>query len=134
MCDFLTREMLMYEHLFGVIPTHREIFSNQTEIRLCLPFSDWFGIKQAFFWFQINRKLVITIWLRFILPRLRRDLSEYEIPTSWGLRFCWEKKMHCFKKSCVKLSDRLASLGILRARLRTTLKPSVITAQWYAGA
>ena len=26
--------------------SHREIFLNQTEIRLYLPFSDWFGTKQ----------------------------------------------------------------------------------------
>ena len=40
--------------------THRNIFEillNQPEIRLHLPFSDWFGSKRTSVWIQINRKL-----------------------------------------------------------------------------
>ena len=36
------------------------ILLNQTEIRLCLPFSDWFKTKRTFVWFQINRKIIYT--------------------------------------------------------------------------
>ena len=52
-----------------------EIFLNQTEIRLYLPFSDWFGSKRMSVWFQINRKMVNTIWFLFDLIRFRKDFS-----------------------------------------------------------
>ena len=48
-----------------------EILIIQTDIRLYLPFSDWFGTKRTSFWFQINRKMVNTVWFRF-------DLVEFE--------------------------------------------------------
>ena len=32
-----------------------QIFSNQNEIRLYLPISDWFGTKRTSVWYQINR-------------------------------------------------------------------------------
>ena len=38
-------------------------------MRLYLPFSDWFGTKQMSVWFQINLKMVRTIWFRFELIR-----------------------------------------------------------------
>ena len=57
--------------------THRifffEILLNQTEIKLYLPFSDWFGTKRTSVWFQINRKMVNTIWFRLELMRFRKD-------------------------------------------------------------
>ena len=37
---------------------------NQPEIRLYLPFFDWFGTKQTSVWCKINRKMVNTIWYR----------------------------------------------------------------------
>ena len=52
-----------------------EILWNQTEIRLYLPFSEWFGIKRTSVWFQMNRKMVNTIWFRFDFLRFRKDLS-----------------------------------------------------------
>ena len=52
-----------------------EILLNQTEIRLYLPFSDWLGAKRTSVWFQINRKMVNTIWFRFELIRFRKDFS-----------------------------------------------------------
>ena len=45
--------------------TRRNIFqilSNQTEIRLYLPLSDWFWIKLTSVWFQINRSMVKIFW------------------------------------------------------------------------
>ena len=44
--------------------TQRNIFQvllNQTEIRLYLPLSDWFGTKRTSVWFKINRKMINTI-------------------------------------------------------------------------
>ena len=52
-----------------------KILSNQTEIRLYLPFSYWFRTKQTSVWFQINRKMVNTIWFLFGLMRFRNDFS-----------------------------------------------------------
>ena len=54
-----------------------EILLNQTEIRLYLPFSDWFGTKLTSVWFQINRNMVNTIWYRFDLIRFGKDISVY---------------------------------------------------------
>ena len=58
--------------------TQRNLFKillNQTEIRLYLPFSDWFGTKLTSVWFQINRKMVNIIWFKFDLIRFRKDFS-----------------------------------------------------------
>ena len=62
------------------------ILLHQTEISLCLPFSDWFGTKRKFvwlwfgtkrnsIWFQINQKMVNTIWFRFYLTKFRKYFS-----------------------------------------------------------
>ena len=48
---------------------HFEILLNQTNIRLYLPFSDWFGTKRMSVWFVSNRKMINTIWFRFDLIR-----------------------------------------------------------------
>ena len=40
----------------------RALFVFCPEIRLYLPLSDWFGTKWKSVWFQINRKMVNTIW------------------------------------------------------------------------
>ena len=45
------------------------IFWIQTEIRWCLPFSDWFITKQTSCWFQINQEMVNIIRYRFDLIR-----------------------------------------------------------------
>ena len=52
-----------------------EIVLNQTEIRLYLPFSDWFGTQTYVrtFVFQINGEMVNTIWFRFDLIRFQKD-------------------------------------------------------------
>ena len=52
-----------------------EILLTQTEIRLHLPFSGWFGTKRTSVWFQSNRKMVNAIWFRFDLIRFRKDFS-----------------------------------------------------------
>ena len=58
--------------------TQRNIFEfllNQPEIRLYLPFSDWFGSKRTSVWIKIIRKMVTTIWFQVDLIRFRKDLS-----------------------------------------------------------
>ena len=58
--------------------TQRKLFGIaliQTEIRLYLPFSDWFGSKRKSVWIQINRKIVNTIWFRLELTRYRDVFS-----------------------------------------------------------
>ena len=52
-----------------------EILSNEPQIRLYLSFSGWFKTKRMSVWFQINRKMVSTIWFRVHLIRFRKDLS-----------------------------------------------------------
>ena len=49
------------------------ILLNQTEIRMYLPYSDWFGTKRRSVRLQINQKMVNTIWIRFDLIRFRKD-------------------------------------------------------------
>ena len=46
-----------------------EILLNQTKSRLYSPCTDWFRTKRTFFWFQINRKMVNTVWFQFDLIR-----------------------------------------------------------------
>ena len=52
-----------------------EILLNKSEIRLYFPFSDWFGSKRTSVWFQINRRMVNTIWFQFDLIRFRKYFS-----------------------------------------------------------
>ena len=54
---------------------HTEILLNQTEIRLYLLSSDWFGTKLRSVRFQINLKMINTIWFQFELIRFWKDLS-----------------------------------------------------------
>ena len=49
------------------------IKSNRNQI--VFTFSDWFGINRTSDWFQINQKMVNTIWFRFDLIRIRKDFS-----------------------------------------------------------
>ena len=66
------------EKSIGTLHTHRyfsEVLSNQPEIRLYLPFFDWFGSKRSPVWFQINRKRVNTIWFQVDLTRLLKNVS-----------------------------------------------------------
>ena len=51
-----------------------EILLNQTEIRLYIPFSDWFEAKRTSVWFQINRKMLNKIWFLFDLIRFRKKI------------------------------------------------------------
>ena len=58
--------------------TQRNLFRmllNQTQIRLYLPFSDLFGTKQTFVWFQINKRMVNTIWFQFVIIGFQKDFS-----------------------------------------------------------
>ena len=55
--------------------SHREILSNQTEIRLYLSLSDCIWTKRSSVLFQINRKMVNIIWFRFDLIIFRKAFS-----------------------------------------------------------
>ena len=69
--------LYIYIYIYRYILAYRtqrnlfEILFNQPEVKLYLPFSDWFGTKLTSVWFRINRKLVNTIWFRFDLKRFR---------------------------------------------------------------
>jgi len=71
--QLLVRSALFFYYYY----TQRNLFEillNQTEIRLYLPFFDWFGTKRTSVWFHINQKMVNTICFRFDLMRF---LCEY---------------------------------------------------------
>ena len=58
--------------------TQRNIFKillNQPEIRLYLPFSDWFGTKRTSVWLKINGKMINTIWFQVDLIRFWKCFS-----------------------------------------------------------
>ena len=80
-CRFFSSQMLHYSHSSANVKiwcTRRNIFQillNRTELRLYLPFSDWFETKRTSVWFQIDRKIVNTIWYRFDLIRSRKYFS-----------------------------------------------------------
>jgi len=66
-----------------------------------LPFSDWFGTKRTSVWFQINRKMLNTIWFRVDLIRfllcvggriLLGSLSEVLSWTGIFYNGCWEAR------------------------------------------
>jgi len=50
------------------------IKSNRNQIVFTI-FFGWFGTKQESVWFQINQKMVNTIWYRLDLTRFRKDFS-----------------------------------------------------------
>ena len=84
-----------------LVPWHRNIFEillNQSEIRLYLPFSDWFRSKQTSAWFQISRKMVNTIWFRFDLIRFKKYFSVCNYPETSviisQLRALWNRSNH----------------------------------------
>ena len=52
-----------------------KILLNQTEIRLYLKCTDWLSTKQTSIWFQINWKMVNTIWFLFDSIRFWKDFS-----------------------------------------------------------
>ena len=80
------------------IAMHTQILLNQTEIRLYLPCTDWFGQHQTDsvrLVFQINLKMLNTIWFRFYLIRFRKDfymcamLFESILVWDWRLSASW---------------------------------------------
>ena len=66
--DGCTSGWCIQRKLFGILLI-------QTEIRLWLPFSYWFGSKRMSVWIQINRKRVNTIWFRVDLTRFQKVFS-----------------------------------------------------------
>ena len=91
------------------------ILLNQPEIRLYLPFSDWFGSKRTSVWIQINRKMVNTIWFRVDLTRCKKYFSV------------------CVYKNTLLLFRRkeaLALRNIFRASLARSYFLSEIRSQW----
>ena len=70
---FMHRNVLVYFRY-----THRNLFEillNQPQIRLYLPFSDWYGSKRMSVWIHINREMVNKIWFQFDSKRFRKYLS-----------------------------------------------------------
>ena len=64
-----TESAFIFSHLIFHKP-HTEISKPyKIKIKLYLPFSDWFGTKRTYVWFQINLKVVNTIWFKFDLIR-----------------------------------------------------------------
>ena len=63
----LTKNLFLFTQtkLFGILLI-------QTEIRMYLPFSDWFGSKRTSVWIQIIRKMVNRIWFRVDLIRFQK--------------------------------------------------------------
>ena len=70
---FLAKDMYTQRSLFGIL-------LNKPEIRLYLPFFDWIGTQRRFVWYQINRKIVNTIWFWIDLIRFRKDFSVRRLP------------------------------------------------------
>ena len=95
--------------------THRiffEILLNQTEISLFLPFFRliW-NSKQMSVWFQINRKMVNTIWFLFDLTRFRKDFSVCTTNNGPNIPVVGLDK---HQRSGVELFVRLSSFSTLR--------------------
>ena len=62
---------------------------NHTEIKLNLPFFNWFRTKRTSVSFQINRKIRNTIWFRCDLTIIRKYLCIWE-PSAKAYRVvCW---------------------------------------------
>ena len=63
-------------HLSGIL-------LKQTDIKLYSPFSDWFGTKRKFVWFQIYRKMVNSIWFWFDFTRFQKNFSVRDDYPHW---------------------------------------------------
>ena len=82
----------------------------QTEIKMYLPFSDWFGTKQTSSWFQINGKIINTIWFRFDkrflwlhykILKIFLCVQDYvfkQYPTG---KICYHAALHIILRKCV---------------------------------
>ena len=129
--------------------TQRNIFQillNQTEIRLYLPFSDWYGTKRTSVWFQINLKMVNTIWFKVDFEKIflwvamswsRKRLSTtLQSTLPWHLNkllsidhlrkaghynsptFMYRSLTENLQRSNVQMSERLASLSYIMDHLK----------------
>ena len=86
-----------------------------TPIRCNLPFSEWFGTKRTLsVWFQIDQKMVNTIWFRFELIIFRKYISvcKFFLPVRQLIKspraeIMFEEWRNCSSPS----SKRLASSG-----------------------
>ena len=112
--------------------THREILFNQTEIRLYLPFSDWFGTKRTVsVWFQIDREMLNTIWFRFDLIRFGKDFSVCRTCVTSTNRFfrsssCTDVTTEPEYRLLKQQRSNVYSVSAIRgAQLRASLKPPV---------
>ena len=98
----------------GVFYTQRNFFEfllNKTGIRLYLPFSNCFRAKQTSVWFQINRKLVYTIWFQFDLMWFGKYFSACKHNNLQGsTRPNWNNKYFSGKDLFLCKKDSLAGL------------------------
>ena len=97
----MRKQYRMYIHTFNVqiypisMYTQKNLFEIlliQTEIRLYLSFSDWYGTRRTSVWLQINRKMVNTIWFPFDLIRCRKVFSVCKLNELWSC-FQWTIKL-----------------------------------------
>ena len=88
-CHFADKFGITCKYIYCVY-TQRNLFEvllDQPEISLYLPFSDWFWTKWMSVWFQINRKMVNTIWFQFDLIRSRKGFSVCKLGSFLGIVF-----------------------------------------------
>ena len=96
-----------------------EILLSQTEMGLYLLFPDWFGTKRTSVWIKINRKMVNTIWFRFDLIRLQKDISVCTLPIREAYgdnRSLIEESLKPLNTTvlwCMKGSRRTLNFGLL---------------------
>ena len=101
-CCFISMDVKFFNRKYIISPhtnTQRKLFEillNQPEIRLYLPFYDWFRSKWTSVSFQINRKMVNTIWFWVYFIRFRKDFSvcTCSIPNVYKLILIIHS--HCF--------------------------------------
>ena len=92
-----------------------ETLLNQPEIRLYVPFSDWFEAKRSSVWFQINRKKVNSIWFQVDLIRFRKDFSVCMIAYIWSCIYIYTLYSMMWHFRCVTgVGNRLCHRAALQ--------------------
>ena len=94
-----------------------EILLNLTEIRLYLPFSDWFRTENGTIrlLFLINWKIVNTIWFQFDLIRYRKHFSAF------GSKHCYRYLLRLLCRLVWNIADSITHYTILHIKLHIIL-------------
>ena len=85
------------------------IIVESIEIRLYIPFSDWFGTKYV--WIQTNQKMLNTIWFRVDLIRFRKYFSLCVLGEPQGLRRCLQRLNILVEYCCMREAGWGVSTG-----------------------